>query len=98
MTRSFTVQTSEEQYRIVASTGEESSTVGYADEPACLEISGEIYYCHMTDPDDEQPVVYRVASVDPCPSVVEDVVFDEDEEEEDEEPVGPVLVETENAG
>ena len=93
--RTFTVQMSEEQYRIVASTGEESSTVDYADEPACLEIDGDIYYCHITEPnDDTQAVVYQVASVQVCPSECEDVEFGDDDEAE---AAGPVLVDPEIA-
>ena len=93
----FTVQTSEDQYRIVASTGEESSTVAYADEPAVLALGGDIYYCLIVDPDEEAPTVFKVDSVSPCHSTVEDVEFSDDDDDDDE-PVGPVLVETEDAG
>ena len=94
---SFTVQCDTEEYRIVADSGEESSTVEYGSEPACLAIDGDIYYCLMDDPDEQSPVVYRVASVDECHTTSEDVTFGDDDEEEEIE-AGPVLVETENAG
>ena len=89
MARSFTVQMSEEEYRIVASTGEESNLESYAGPPVAIEIDGDIYYCHIADPDDETPEVYRVASVDKMPSTVDEVEFEDDSEEED---AGPVLV------
>ena len=94
--RSFTVQMGEEEYNILASSGECSATVEYDTEPACLEIDGDIFYAYVTDPDDQSPKVYKVDSVSVCPTTADEVEFEEGEEEE--EAAGPVLVDTEDAG
>lgn len=91
--RSFTVQMGEEEYNILASTGEVSCDVEYDTEPACLEIDGEIFYCYITDPDDPNPKVYKVDSVSVMPTTADEVVFTEEEEEE----AGPVLVDDQTA-
>ncbi len=88
--RTFTVNMGEEEYNIECSSGESSATTEYGSEPACLEIDGDIYYCYVTDPDEQSPVVYKVDSVSACPTVAADAKF---EDADDEEP-GPVLVET----
>lgn len=90
--RTFTVQMGEEEYNILASTGEASATVEYDTEPACLEIDGDIFYAYVTDPDEQSPKVYKVDSVSVMPTTADEVEFDEADEEE--ETAGPVLVDT----
>lgn len=87
----FTVQVSEDDFRIVGPDGEEGLTTEYG-EIATLAIDGAVYYCQREDAEDKSPVVC-VKTVSTMPTVTEDVEFTEEEETP-----GPVLVETTDTG
>lgn len=78
MAEKFTVQMDEEDYRIVSEDGDEGPMVPYG-MLATLTLEGEsvpmVYFCLVTDPDEEHPTVYCVDSVHKCPSETEDVEF-----------------------
>lgn len=65
----FTVQMGEEDYRLVGSDGEEGIMVPYGTVATlCEEPDGSgnppaLYFCLITDPDDEDPKVWCVDSV-----------------------------------
>jgi hypothetical protein len=86
----FTIQMSEEEFRILGPEGEEGCAVEYG-EVATLAIGPAIYYAEAQSAD-EKPNVMRVATCKPMPTMVEEVEF---EEEEEDAAAGPVLVEAE---
>jgi hypothetical protein len=91
----FTVQMSEEEFRILGPEGEEGCAVEYG-EIATLAIGPAVYYCQVDDPEATDGIaVLCVQSVRPMPTETEEVEF-----EEADEAAGPALVqaETENDG
>jgi hypothetical protein len=90
----FTVQASEEEFRIIGPDGEEGCAVEFGD-VAVLQIGSAIYYAEVEDlASVEDARVMRVQSVQPMPTEVETGYEFEDEDDEDDEiATGPVLVE-----
>lgn len=72
----FTVQMGEEDYRILGPEGEEGAMVPYGT-LATLQVEDAVYYSLVEDADEEMPVVYRVDSVSPMPTKLEEVEFPE---------------------
>jgi hypothetical protein len=69
----FTVQRSEEDYRIVGPDGDEGIMVPYGtcatlcEEPDAKGQPPALYFCLISDPDDENPIVWCVDSVSKVP-------------------------------
>jgi len=78
MSEKFTVQMGEEDYRIVSADGDEGQMVPYGS-LATLWLEGDsvpmVYFCLVTDPDDEKPQVYCTDSVHRCQTEAEEVEF-----------------------
>jgi len=77
----FTVQMGEEDYRIVGPDGDEGIMVPYGtvatlcEEPDSAGNPPALYFCLITDPDDENPKVWCVDSVSKVPSEAEECDF-----------------------
>jgi hypothetical protein len=83
----FRVQMDEGDYRLVGPGDEEGPLVEYG-QPAALVIGSAVYYTLVEDPDSTSAAVYRVDTVTPVDSEVQDVEFEypeDDEEGADEE-------------
>jgi hypothetical protein len=70
----FTVQMGEEDYRIVGPEEEEGPMVPYG-QTATLMIEEAVYYCHVEEPDESTPVVFRVDRVSKMPTETDEVEF-----------------------
>jgi hypothetical protein len=84
MASKFTVQMGEEDYRIVGPDGDEGTMVPYG---TCATICEEpdkpgqppaLYFCLISDPDDESPIVWCVDSVSKVASEMEECDFPDD--------------------
>lgn len=66
----WVVQTDEEDYGLMAPDGEEGELAPYG-QAATLAWEGDVYLCWITDPDEREPVLYRVPGGNGMPEVVE---------------------------